>query len=78
MKKTVSINGKRHAFDTNTAKAISSRTFGEFGDPAGYEETLYRTRSGKYFVYGVGGCESPYSEAGDIKAVDEADASCWE
>ena len=30
-------------YDTDTATLIKKRTFGCFGDPAGYEECLYRT-----------------------------------
>ena len=30
-------------YDTETAELISKRSVGNFGDPAGYEETLYKT-----------------------------------
>ncbi len=49
-------------YDTETAALIEKRTFGEFGDPAGYEESLYQTADGKYFLYCFGGAESKYPE----------------
>ena len=47
-------------YDTETAEMIERHTSGCFGDPKGYEETLYRTSDGKYFLYLSGGAESPY------------------
>ena len=38
-------------YDTDTAALIAKRTDGYFGDPKGYEECLYVTESGKYFLY---------------------------
>lgn len=78
MRKTIRIDGKRHSFDTNTARPVNHRSFGEFGDPAGFEETLYRTRNGLHFVYGIGGPMSPWPENGDIKPLDEGEVSCWQ
>ena len=49
-------------YDTETATLIKAYSFGEYGDPAGYEEDLYQTPEGLYFVYGDGGEESPYSQ----------------
>lgn len=75
MKRTFTIDGKRRSFDTSTARAIAHRTFGGFGDPAGYEETLFRTRSKLYFVFGVGGESSPWPAEGDIRYVSEDEAA---
>ena len=33
-------------YDTDSAKMIKRKAVGVFGDPAGYEETLYQTESG--------------------------------
>lgn len=63
-------------YDTETATLIEKRTFGEFGDPAGYEETLYVTEGGKYFLYVNGGEESPYTEE-NIKRLSAAKADEW-
>ena len=43
-------------------------TVGEFGDPAGYEESLYQTPGGLYFLYFRGGPQSPYAQE-DIKCL---------
>ena len=78
MRKTIRIGGKRHSFDTETARPIKTRSFGEYGDPAGYEETLYRTRNKLHFAYGVGGPDSPYPAEGDIRVVEAGEVPCWE
>ena len=49
-------------YDTETATLVKKSTSGSFGDPAGYEETLYQTPEGLYFVYCNGGEESKYAE----------------
>lgn len=74
MRKTKVFEGKRHVYDTETATEVGRRTFGTYGDPAGYEETLYRTKGGLYFVVGVGGEASAYDAEGEIVPVSEADA----
>ena len=47
-------------YDTEASEALQKKTYGNFGDPWGFEETLYRTKDGKYFVYCFGGFNSPY------------------
>ena len=49
-------------YDTETATLVKKHTFGTIGDPAGYEETLYQTTEGLYFIYTHGGENSAYSE----------------
>ena len=49
-------------YDTETASIIKKYVFSYFGDPAGYEEILFQTPEGLYFVYGHGGENSPYPE----------------
>lgn len=48
-------------YDTETATLIKKHTYSYYGDPAGYEETLYQTPEGLYFLYVNGGVESPYN-----------------
>ena len=72
MKKTIS----KVEYDTETAELIQKKTFGEFGDPTGYEETLYKTPDGKFFLYVNGGEESPYKEE-TIKRLAAAKADEW-
>jgi len=54
MRKTKTFEGKRHVYDTERAEECGHRTFGAFGDPDGYEETLYKTKGGLYFVLEIG------------------------
>ncbi len=48
-------------YDTTTATVVKKVTFGYYGDPAGYEKTLYRTPEGDYFLYTYGGAASEYA-----------------
>lgn len=47
-------------YDTETATLIQKHTYSYYGDPAGYEESLYQTPGGLYFLYVKGGEASPY------------------
>ena len=47
-------------YDTETATLIKAYSFGNLGDPAGYEEDLYQTPEGLYFLHVGGGETSPY------------------
>ena len=40
-------------YDTETSTLIKKYTSGNLGDPAGYEECLYQTPAGLYFLYVV-------------------------
>jgi len=77
MRKVKTFQGKRRTYDTEKATEVAKRTFGEFGDPAGYEETLYQTKQGLYFVVGLGGADSPYPEQ-DVKPLTKAEAADFE
>ena len=72
MKKTI---GKAE-YDTETATLIRRRSEGEFGDPAGYEESLYQTPGGLYFLYQSGGADSKYPTE-DIKRMSKKVADEW-
>lgn len=72
MKKTIS--GK--IYDTKRANLIKKYTMGTFGDPAGYEESLYQTESGNYFLFTSGGKNSQYKEP-DIKRMSRPVAESW-
>ena len=63
-------------YDTETAALIKKHTYGAFGDTDGYEESLYVTESGKYFLYTNGGEASPYKKE-DIKRMSAAKADEW-
>ena len=53
-------------YDTETSCLIKKRTYGEYGSPDGYEESLYQTPEGNYFIYTSGGEKSKYKKE-DIK-----------
>ena len=63
-------------YDTETATVINKFTYGYYGDPNGYEETLYQTPEGFYFVYTNGGKASPYKTE-EIKRIGKAKISQW-
>lgn len=63
-------------YDTEASQLIAKFVSGEFGDPAGYEESLYVTEGGKYFLYVNGGEESLYTEEA-IKRMSAAKAEEW-
>ena len=63
-------------YDTETAQLIGKVTNGVFGDPAGYEESLYMTEDGKYFIYVNGGAESVYPNE-DIKRLAKTKVNDW-
>ena len=63
-------------YDTEKSELIAKFTNGEFGDPAGYEESLYKTEGGKYFIYVNGGAESIYPEE-TIKRLAQAKVDEW-
>ena len=57
-------------YDTETATLVHKFTSGNLGDPAGYEEDLFQTPEGLYFVYGIGGETSKYPTE-DIQRLDK-------
>ncbi len=63
-------------YDTENAVLVKKCTYGYFGDPAGFEETLFQTPDGLYFVYVCGGEASPYP-CEDIKRLGKAKAEQW-
>ena len=69
MKKTIC----KVDYDTDSSAIVKKVTFGQFGDANGYEETLYVTESGKYFLYVNGGVDSIHQKE-DIKRMSKANA----
>lgn len=63
-------------YDTENAELISKFVSGEFGDPNGYEESLYKTLDGKFFLYVNGGVDSVYPVE-NIKRMSAAKADEW-
>ena len=48
-------------YNTEKSTIVKKYTEGFWGDPHGFEETLYVTEGGKYFLYTNGGDESKYT-----------------
>ena len=63
-------------YDTENAREVKKNTFGSFGDAEGYEETLYVTEGGNYFLYVNGGKDSKYPKE-DIKRLSAKAAEEW-
>ena len=66
----------KKVYDTASATVVKKVTSGFYGDPAGYEETLYITPDGFYFLYTNGGSESKYPTE-DIARKSKAAAEKW-
>ncbi|MBQ9914937.1 MAG: hypothetical protein IJO50_02205 [Clostridia bacterium] len=64
------------SYDTETSQLIQKYTSGNFGEPTGYEESLYQTADGKFFIYVNGGAESPYPKE-DIKRLAATKVDDW-
>ena len=78
------INGKK--YDTETAKKVGSWSNGySYSDFSSCTEELYRKRTGEYFLYGIGGPMSKYSQSygnttsggSQIIPMAEAEARTW-
>lgn len=63
-------------YDTETATVVKKNTYGYYGDPAGYEEILFQTPGGLYFVYVRGGENSPYPQE-DITRLAKTKVNEW-
>ena len=73
MKKIIS----KVEYDTENSEFIQKKVFGEYGDPKGYEECLFKTPDGKFFIFGQGGAESPYAEE-TIKRLAADKVKAWQ
>ena len=73
MKKVIN----RRIYDTETSKQLAFKYMGEFGETSGYEERLYQTNRNLYFIYGVGGLDSPYPQE-TITPIEKEQAEAWE
>ena len=66
----------KKVYDTETSTIVKKVTFGAFGSPDGYEETLYQTESGHFFLYTNGGAESKYTKE-DITRMSAEKKNAW-
>ena len=63
-------------YDTDTSIIVKKVTYSYFGDPCGYEETLYQTQDGFFFLYVNGGAESKHPQEG-ITRMSKQKAEEW-
>ena len=63
-------------YDTETATLIKAYSFGTYGDPAGYEEILFQTPGGLYFIYVNGGADSKHPKE-DISRISADKTTAW-
>ncbi len=63
-------------YDTLNATVDKKFTYGAPGDPCGYEETLYVTADGRFFVYTYGGVNSKYPHE-DINPIPRDKVRDW-
>lgn len=68
------INGED--YDTQRASVDKKFTYGAPGDPVGFEETLYITTDGRYFIYTNGGVKSKYPHE-DIVPIEREKVLEW-
>lgn len=65
-----------HLYDTAASTIDKKFTYGAPGDPCGYEETLYITSDGRYFIYTNGGINSKYPEE-NIFPIERENVKSW-
>ena len=63
-------------YDTEKSELVAKYTHGAFGESDGYEESLYKTADGKFFIYVNGGAESIHPEE-NITRMSAAKADEW-
>jgi hypothetical protein len=54
-------------YDTETSTLLKQVTFGHYGSSEGWEERLYQTESGSFFLYVNGGTESKHTKEDIIR-----------
>ena len=66
----------KKVYDTDNAELVKKVTFGQFGDSNGYEESLFKTDGGLFFLYVNGGINSKYPKE-DIVRMSAEKAKIW-
>lgn len=66
----------KKVYDTEQSLLIKKVTFGYFGSADGYEESLYRTQDGLFFLYVNGGKESKRPKE-DVIRMSAEKAKAW-
>lgn len=63
-------------YDTEKSEFVCKRTEGSVGEDTGFEECLFKTAEGKYFLYANGGERSKYPKE-SIKRISSKAAELW-
>lgn len=63
-------------YDTDASQIVKKITYGVYGDEDGYEESLYITADGAYFLYENGGKASIHPKE-NIKRMSKKAAEEW-
>lgn len=63
-------------YDTENSEFVAKRTVGSIGEDEGFEECLFKTAAGKYFLYANGGERSKYPKE-SIKRMSAKAAELW-
>ena len=66
----------KKVYDTDTSTLIKKVTYGAYGSPEGWEERLYQTDSGHFFLYTNGGTDSKYTKE-DITRMSAEKKKAW-
>jgi hypothetical protein len=66
----------KKVYDTSESIIVKKVTYGNWGDADGYEETLYQTLDGAFFLYVNGGEESKHPEE-KITRMSKSKAEEW-
>ena len=66
----------KKVYDTDTSTLIKKVTYGFFGASDGWEESLYQTESGNFFLYVNGGAASKHTKE-DITRMSAEKKNAW-
>ena len=66
----------KKVYDTDASTIIKNVTFGDFGWSEGWEESLYQTESGHFFLYVNGGADSKHPKE-DIIRMSAEKKNAW-
>ena len=66
----------KKVYDTETSKFVKKVTFGAYGSSDGWEECLFETESGNFFLYVNGGKSSKHPKE-DITRLSAQKKEAW-
>jgi hypothetical protein len=66
----------KKVYDTDTSTLVKKVTFGEYGQPEGWEESLFQTENGLFFLYVNGGASSKHPKE-DITRMSAEKGNAW-